>query len=215
MKKNNLHNAKQGFKIPKDYFDTFEEKFFTKIDKDKEEPSILSDKLKSGFTAPEGYMNNFEEQLLDTLTTGKEEPTALDLISNNSFTTPDTYFKTLEKHILEKTVTASNAESKVISLLSRKNVVYVTSIAAMIAILISVVLPSDKRIEDPFGDVEIADIQQYFDDGNAEFSDSEIAVLLDEEISLTDTFVDEEISEEELESYLSDEELSDDMIYIE
>lgn len=215
MKKNNLHNDKQGFKIPKNYFDTFEEKLFEKIDKDKEEPSILSDKLTSGFTAPEGYMNNLEEELLDKLVIGKEESPTLDLISKNSFTTPDNYFKTLEKNILEKTVTTSYTESKVISLLSRRNVVYVTSIAAMIAILISVVLPSDKKIEDAFGNVAIADIQQYFDDGNAEFSDSEIAELLDEEISLTDTFVDEEISEEELESYLSDEELSDDMIYIE
>ncbi|GAA0729540.1 hypothetical protein GCM10009430_39810 [Aquimarina litoralis] len=215
MKKNNLHNDKQGFKIPKDYFDTFEGKLFDKIAKDKEASSILSDDLKSGFTAPEGYLNNLEEQLLDTLAIHKEDSPSLDLISKNSFTTPGNYFETVEKNILEKTVTKANAEPKVISLVSRKNIVYVTSIAAMIAILISVVLPSDKKIEDAFGSVAIADIQQYFDDGNAEFSDSEIAELLDEEISLTDTFVDEEISEEELESYLSDEELSDDIIYTE
>ncbi|WP_299899502.1 hypothetical protein [uncultured Aquimarina sp.] len=215
MKKNNLHNYKEGFKIPKDYFDTFEEKLFDKISKDKEESSMLSDDLKSGFTTPENYLNDLEEQLLDKLAIHKEDSPSLDLISKNSFTTPDNYFETLEKNILEKTVAATNKKPKVISLVSRKNIVYVTSIAAMIAILFSVVLPSDKKTEDVFGSVAIADIQQYFDEGNAEFSDSEIAELLDEEISLTDTFIDEEISEQELESYLSDEELSDDMIYIE
>ncbi|MBW1295730.1 hypothetical protein [Aquimarina litoralis] len=214
MKKKNLHNDKEGFKVPKDYFENFEEKLFDKISKDKEDSSTLSDALTSGFTAPKGYLDNFEEQLLQKLPKHKEETAVLDTIAKNSFKTPDNYFNTLESKVLEQTV-GSHKESKVISLFSRKNIVYVSGLAAMIAILISIALPSGSKIEDPFSSVEIADIQEYFDDGNVEFSDLEIAELLDEETSLANTFVDEEISEEELEDYLYDEELSEDMIYVE
>lgn len=211
MKKKNTHSD-EGFKVPKDYFDNFEEKLFEKISQE-EDNSLLSDKLTSGLKVPEDYFGSFENQLMEKLNSDNSESSILTDSLKTGLITPNKYFENVEDTILEKTIKA-NQETKIIPLFSQKNVLFIAGIAAMIAIIISV---SINKGNDPFNfdTIDVADIQEYFDEGNVEFSDTEIAELLDEEASFIDTFNDDEISDEELENYLSDEELTDEIIYVE
>ncbi|WP_299256586.1 hypothetical protein [uncultured Aquimarina sp.] len=214
MKKNNLHNNKEGFKVPKDYFDNFEEKLLEEISKEDKDSSILSGMISTGLKAPDDYFNTFENQLMKKLnSTERDKASILDNKIKTGLTTPEKYFENLEKTILQKTVTI-NKETKVISLFSKKNILYVSSIAAMIAIIISISINKEND-SFSFDTIEIADIQKYFEEGNAELSNAEIAELLDDETNLSDTFSNTELSDEELENYLSDEELSDEIIYVE
>jgi len=211
VKKKNTHSD-EGFKVPKDYFDNFEEKLFEKISQE-EDNSLLSDKLTSGLKVPEDYFGSFENQLMEKLNSDNSESSILTDSLKTGLITPNKYFENVEDTILEKTIKA-NQETKIIPLFSQKNVLFIAGIAAMIAIIISV---SINKGNDPFNfdTIDVADIQEYFDEGNVEFSDTEIAELLDEEASFIDTFNDDEISDEELENYLSDEELTDEIIYVE
>ncbi|MDH7447207.1 hypothetical protein [Aquimarina sp. 2201CG14-23] len=213
MNTDNLHNDKGGFKVPKDYFDTFEEKLMEKISQEDKSTTLLSDKESSGLKIPDDYFDTFEDRLMQKLNSNSEEVTKLPDNLKTGLTTPDAYFENIEATILQKTIHA-NKETKVISLFSRKNILYISGIAAMIAIIVSISINTDN---DPlvFDTIDIADIQEYFDEGNAEFSDIEIAELLDDEANLADSFSDTQLSEEELENYLSDEELEDDIIYVE
>ena len=83
----------------------------------------------------------------------------------------------------------------------------------MIAIIISISINREKEFN--FDNIEIADIQQYFDEGNIELSDSEIASLIDEDLSYSETFVEETLTEENLLDYLSEEDLDDEIIFVE
>ncbi|WP_299185241.1 hypothetical protein [uncultured Aquimarina sp.] len=213
MKNNNLHNNKEGFKVPRDYFENFEEKLFEKISKDDQVISVLPNKVDSGLKVPENYFDTLEHDIIKNINSENQESSILAGSIKTGLSTPDKYFENVENTILQKTIN-TNQEPKIISLLSRKNILYISGIAAMIAIVISI---SINKGQDSFSfdSVDIVDIQEYFDEGNAEFSDSEIAELLDEEINLTSTFSDEDITDEELENYLSDEELEDEIIYVE
>ncbi|WP_299438824.1 hypothetical protein [uncultured Aquimarina sp.] len=212
MKKDKTY-GKEGFKVPKDYFDNFEEKFFDKIPQEGKDTSLLSDKVTSGLKVPEDYFGTFENQLMEKLNSDNPESSILTDNLKTGLTTPDKYFENIENTILQNTIKVKQ-ETKVISLFSRKNILYISGIAAMIAIVFSI---SINKGNDPFNfdTIDIVDIQEYFDEGNAEFSDTEIAELLDDEASFIDTFNDDEISDEELENYLSDEELEDEIIYVE
>ncbi|WP_299211900.1 hypothetical protein [uncultured Aquimarina sp.] len=214
MKKNNLHNNKKGFKVPKDYFDNFEEKLFEKISQDDDKnSSLLSDTISSGLNVPDDYFNTFEDQLMEKLNSKEKEASILDSNLKTGLTTPKKYFENIEETILQKTVTV-NKETNIVSLFSRKKILYVSGIAAMIAIIISISINKENN-SFSFDSIDIADIQEYFEEGNAEFSDAEIAELLDDQTNLTDTFGNTELSDEELEDYLSDEELADEIIYVE
>ena len=75
---------------------------------------------KTGFKVPEDYFNSLEDDILTEITL-KEK------VSNSGFRTPKDYFKTLEDVIIEKVT--EQKTSKVISLFSKKNLIYASSIA--------------------------------------------------------------------------------------
>ncbi|WP_298546250.1 hypothetical protein [uncultured Aquimarina sp.] len=213
MKKNNLHSDNKGFKVPKDYFDNFEEKLFEKISQEDKNSSLLSDTISSGLNVPDDYFNTFENHLIEKLNSEKKEVSILNDNLKSGLAAPEKYFENVEETILQKVITVKK-ESKVVSLFSRKNILYVSGIAAMIAIIIAISINKENNSFN-FESIDIADIQEYFEEGNGEFSDAEIAELLDDETNLTDSFGNTELSDEELEDYLSDEELADDIIYVE
>ncbi|MFD2561355.1 hypothetical protein [Aquimarina rubra] len=214
MKKNNLHNNKEGFKVPDNYFDTFEKRLFEKISQEDQEDSIVSNKISSGLKEPDSYFDTFENQLMQKLNIDKNDSSTLADNLKTGLTTPDNYFENVENTILQKTIGA-NPDTKVVSLFTRKNILYVSGIAAMIAMIISVSINSNRADSFSFDTLALTDIQEYFEEGNAEISDAEIAELLDDNISFVNTINEDEISDEELENYLSDEELADEIIYVE
>lgn len=66
MKKDKLHNIKSsGFKTPEKYFDSFEDKLFTRI----EEPNTLENINSPGFKVPQNYFNTVEHKILNKLDT--------------------------------------------------------------------------------------------------------------------------------------------------
>ncbi len=202
-----------GFKTPKDYFDNFEERLLDKIPLDNQQPKVVSDMQHSGLKAPESYFDTLDNKILEEINITNEKSSTLTHHIQAGFHVPEKYFDTIEKTIAQKTVSA-HKNTTVVSLFSRKNIAYISGIAAMVAIIISLSINKKKDVFS-FETLDIVDIQKYVEEGNATFSDTEIAELLDDTVSFTDTLNDNEISDEELENYLSDENLEDDSIYIE
>lgn len=141
----------------------------------------------SGFKVPANYFNELEETIIRNSKLKKAA-------DSSGFNTPDNYFENFEDKILETVTT----EPKVIALFSTRNLVYISSIAAAIVILISVF----NRPRDSFNleAIETASIENYlFEEGLAT---SEIASLFSEE-NITNLEINEQaISTSSLETYL-------------
>lgn len=78
MKKNELHNKKitEGFATPKDYFNTFEDRLFGKMEAEAVIPK------EEGFKVPDAYFDGLEDRLTDTLFASEEEETKVIPLSN-------------------------------------------------------------------------------------------------------------------------------------
>ncbi len=176
MKKENLHKNNGGFKVPKDYFESFEDKLSKKIAMDTNKNKLSNNKVPSGFTVPENY------------------------------------FEDSKNNILQK-ISVDQPKDKVISLITKRNIIYFSGIAAMIAIIFSLSINTKSELN--FNDLEIADIHVYFSEGNIELSSSEIASLLDDEIDYVDAFEEDLDDNEALLEYISQEDLDDEIIFTE
>ncbi len=78
MKKNELHNKKitEGFSTPKNYFNTFEDRLFGKLEA---ETAIPKEK---GFKVPDAYFDGLEDCLADKLFAPSKEETKVIPLSN-------------------------------------------------------------------------------------------------------------------------------------
>ena len=80
MKKNKLHNVKStGFKTPDQYFESFEDNLFERLNNKESIEGIET----SGYTVPKDYFNTVEEKILSKLNTA-EKP-VISLNSRNTF----------------------------------------------------------------------------------------------------------------------------------
>ncbi len=165
---------------------------------------------KGGFKVPEGYFEDFEAKISKKLTSEMDGDQFLDTQIESGFKVPEEYFNTLSDELSQK---LNPRKGKVVSIFSKRTILYVSGIAAMIAILISVSI--NKHPELNFNDIEIADIHTYFSEGNIELSDTEIASLLGEDMDYSETFEEELINDETLLDYLSDEDIADEIIFVE
>ena len=175
MKKDSLHKNNGGFKLPEDYFESFESRLSKKLSSDTNEENSLPNKMESGFKIPEDY------------------------------------FSTLENNVLQKVIDGK-PKGQLISFFTKKNVLYFSGIAAMIAILISISIPKDSELN--FNDIEIADIHAYFNEENIELSNTEIATLLGD-VNYAEALEEELVDDEALLDYLSEEDLEDEIIFTE
>lgn len=156
MKNKKLHNIKStGFKTPKDYFESFDDKIFSKL--------------------------NTESQL--------------DAIKETGFKVPDDYFESFNDTIFEKNL--GETESKVIQLFSKRNLIYVSSIAAAILLLFNL---SIFEITPTFDNLETETVENYIIDEN--ISSYEIAALLSDEHIEEGIIIDYSINEDNIEEYL-------------
>lgn len=78
MKKNELHNKKitEGFSTPKDYFNTFEDRLFGKLEAEAAIPK------EEGFKVPDAYFDGLEDRLADKLFAPSTEETKVIPLSN-------------------------------------------------------------------------------------------------------------------------------------
>ena len=150
-------------------------------------------KYKSGFKVPENYFDSFEKRIFDTI----ESET---LPKETGFKVPDGYFENLEDTILQK-LTATDKPRKVIPLNSRKTWIYLTAIAACLAVIISMLI-RDESIVKQLDLIKTATIENYIDEGYLDLESYEVLALLDDEDLTSINFESDIFSEESLENYL-------------
>ncbi len=216
MKKDNKHKSNSGFKTPNNYFENFGKKLMGQLERDDQKKNTLNSDITSGFKTPDNYFENFEKRLMDTLQIENHEENIAENKIESGFKVPEGYFNSLEENLTQKLKTEDTPEKgKIVSLFSRRNILYVSGIAAMIAIIISISINKDNDLLKGNGieDIELAVIQDYFAEGNIELSNEDMASLIDEETSYSDFFEEKPISDEELLEYLSDTDLANEIMF--
>ena len=155
----------------------------------------------NGFKVPKNYFEELEDKVFSKIDEGNI-PLEVD---SSGFATPDNYFGTIEDRIIDKV--SEDREVKVISLLSKRNLIYASSIAAAMVIMFSLTL---KNTDPNFDNLETETVENYILDEN--ISSYEIASLLTEEELLEDVYVEHDLQKENIEAYLLDNVTIDDLI---
>ncbi len=158
MKNKKLHNIKStGFKTPNDYFKSFEDNFFTKLDTE----SNLNSAKKTGFKVPDNYFENIN----------------IDIPSQDS-----------KKQL-----------SKVIPLVNKRNLIYISSIAATILLLFNL---SVFKNAPTFSDLDIETVTNYVE--NEDYNAYELAAILTDEYIKENIIINHAINQNIIEQYLLD-----------
>jgi hypothetical protein len=154
---------------------------------------VKDKKYKSGFKVPENYFDDFEKRIFKKI----ESET---LPKETGFKVPDGYFDNLEDTLLQRLHTEEKSQ-KVIQLNSRSTWVYLTAIAACLAIIVSMLVKNESIVKQ-MNSLKIASIENYIDEGYLDLESYEVLALLDDE-DLTNINLENDIfSEESLENYL-------------
>jgi hypothetical protein len=146
-----------------------------------------------GLNVPEGYFDNFEDRMMLRLL---EES----LPASNGFKVPEGYFDSVEKSVLNKL--SEHNEPKVVSLFSRRNLLYATGIAASLALIVSLWGGAGEDVS--LKDLSVNEVEAFINNGGVDIDSYDVLALLDEEELSEITIPTEEISEENLEEYLLD-----------
>ena len=144
----------------------------------------------TGFKVPKDYFNNLEDSILSHIKL-KEKNT------DSGFKTPDNYFDTLEDAILSKV--SEKEKAKIISIFSRRNLIYTSSIAAAVLLLLNLSF-FDKKSD--WDKLDNETVENYIIEEN--IGSYEIASLLSEDNFIEDTFIIQSLNEENIETYLLD-----------
>ena len=147
----------------------------------------------SGFKLPDSYFDSFEERIFSKV----QNTSQLDLIKGSGFNKPDGYFDSLEENIKQKL--SNEPEVKVIKLITKRNLLYLSGIAAAILILFNLTIFDNKLSYD---NLEIETVENYLIDES--ISSYEIAALLSDEDIDKLNILDYNISEDHIEKYLLD-----------
>jgi hypothetical protein len=154
---------------------------------------VKDKKYKSEFKVPENYFDDFEKRIFNKI----ESET---LPKDTGFKAPDGYFDNLEDVILQKLNTEEKPQ-KLINLNSRRTWVYITSIAACLAIIASMLI-SNKSIVKQIDSLKTASIEKYIEEGYLDLESYEVLALLDDEDLTKINFESDIFSEETLDNYL-------------
>ncbi|MCX7549087.1 hypothetical protein OS188_14110 [Xanthomarina sp. F1114] len=142
----------------------------------------------SGFKTPEDYFSNLEDNIMSQIHLDKK-------IDKTVFKTPESYFDSLEDRILNKI--SDNQETKVISLVTKRTLIAVSSVAAAIVLLFNLNLFSKDF---SFSTIETEVLEKYV--SNQEFDTYDLETELIEDIDISSFILEESISDASLENYL-------------
>ena len=147
-------------------------------------------KHKEGFDIPNQYFEEFESRLFDRIN--------IELLPKSSgFKVPEGYFNELEKQIIHQVKKPIN-KTKVISILSRKTILYAATIAALAVLIFSIVNNQNKALT--LDEIEFSSIKTYIEEGYIEIDNSDLSLLFTEEdlsaITLEENYISEEILNE-------------------
>ena len=152
--------------------------------------------IKTGFKTPDNYFDVFENNLFKQL----------QLKNKTGFTTPENYFDTLETDVLKQ---IEHSKTKVISLISKKQVAYISTIAAALVFSIFILKPSDIQ-NVTFDDIEYAAYEDYFSTEDITITSNEIAEIYGINSSDLDEISFSNIENDNIIDYLSEETISED-----
>ncbi|ALJ06396.1 hypothetical protein APS56_15185 [Pseudalgibacter alginicilyticus] len=144
----------------------------------------------TGFTVPNDYFKSFEDNI-------SSQAKLNSMVTKAGFKTPSNYFETLEDKIMNQV--SEKDTSKLIPLFSKINVLYISSIAAAILLLFNLSIfenPSSWN----WDTIDSETVENYLMYEN--IGAYEIASTLDDIEFLEENFVNQQINEDILETYL-------------
>ncbi|WP_298894443.1 hypothetical protein [uncultured Psychroserpens sp.] len=153
----------------------------------------------SGFKTPKDYFSQVEEQILN-------EVKLIDKVDQSGFDVPESYFDSIEKDILDKI--NSEHDSKVVSLVNWKKIMYTTAIAASLILMFNVFFNTDENVT--WENLDTASIENYIE--VEDYTTYELASLLTEDELNKDNFIENDIPENSIETYLLDNVELEDLI---
>lgn len=208
MESDNKHISKTGFKTPENYFENLEDKVLQNLNKKQPKIYKFEKEYTAGFETPTDYFDNLETKIFRKLEIDQKSSV------DSGFKVPMGYFDQLEKRVLEVSL-EKKKNPKVIPLFTTKKLVYFSSVAAAIALVISIANISFPKDDTDFSSLDIADIQDYMDDEAGVFGDIEItAALISEKTDLSvDTYNTLELNNDSVIEYLEIEGIEDDIMY--
>jgi hypothetical protein len=147
----------------------------------------------TGFKVPKDYFNTLEDTILSKI----KAESILKNIDSPGFEMPNGYLDTLEDTVFNTLPKKEN--SKVISLFSKKNLIYISGVAAAIVIMFGFFWNNTNASE---MELDYEMVESYLIDQN--ISSYEIASLLtEEELSNIDSeIMNEAFNDEDMEDYL-------------
>ncbi len=149
---------------------------------------------KTGFKIPDNYFDSVEDQLMDKINSEQ-----LDDNKITGFKTPDDYFDSVEDNVF-KQLNKDN-KTKVVALFSRKNLMYLSGVAAAVLIMLSIFI-KDKG--ETIFDLDSEMVEAYFLE--QDISSYELLALLTEEelYNINFEILNEVFKNETIEDYLLD-----------
>lgn len=146
------------------------------------------------FSVPKGYLNNVESNIFSKINEDS-------LPVSSGFGTPKNYFKELEDSILEK-VSSTKKETKVITLKDR--ILKVVPFAAAASIILFIGLNTfvfNQNNEISIDNLTESDIEYWLN--NSDIHDSDVALVLDDDILEENGFSLTNLKDENIEEYIN------------
>lgn len=152
----------------------------------------LKDIKKTGFKTPKDYFDGLEDAVFSKISTENMQ----EVIDDHGFSMPEGYIEGIEDTVFEK---LDQDNTKVISLFNRRNLLYMSGVAAALLIMFTIFMNKDSQTID---DLDQNQVENYILD--QDISSYELASLLtDEELTtINEGIMEEAYDDESLEDYL-------------
>lgn len=165
--------------------------------------SQLHNIKETGFKTPDAYFDTFNQRLIEKLAVQKDMAS----ITSSGYKVPENYFENFDAKLQARL--KINEKSKVIPFMSWRNIAYISGVAAVLILMLTVFLQSDDPLS--IHQVETAYIEDYLNGENLNIDD--FASLLTDDDLIFENFVTNSLSEESLENYLLNNASIEDLIF--
>ena len=154
----------------------------------------------SGYKVPKDYFDTLDNTIIDSIASNKFKT------ESSGFNIPTDYFDTLEEKIMN-TVSNNKKEAKVISLFNKKNLIYISGIAAAALIFISIYISKETVT---FDSIEMELVENYL--YTESISSEDLLSLLGDDTLIEDDFIQNNLNDESLENFILDDDTIDDFL---
>lgn len=146
----------------------------------------------SGFKTPEAYFDGIEDAVFSKL---KSEHMS-QIPDTTGFSVPSDYFETVEAKVFES---LQSHDTKVVSLFTKRNLIYLGGVAAAIILMLSIFNTESSMTDQDF---DYAMVEEYII--NQDLSSDDIASIFSTDDLIEDNFdiITDEMADDTLETYL-------------